>query len=58
VRPPSPASSSAPTTRRPLTLSPSPPAVIQLQGDQRQKIMEMLIEEGIGKETIKYVSFP
>ncbi|GAA5966912.1 hypothetical protein JCM8115_006202 [Rhodotorula mucilaginosa] len=31
--------------------------VIQLQGDQRQKIMEMLIEEGIGKETIKMHGF-
>ena len=30
--------------------------VIQLQGDQRQKILEILIEEGIEKETIKYVS--
>jgi translation initiation factor 1 len=29
--------------------------VIQLQGDQRQKILEILIEEGIEKETIKLV---
>jgi len=34
--------------------------VIQLQGDQRQKIMEILIEEGIEKDTIKCaaLSFP
>ncbi|GAA5851561.1 hypothetical protein JCM9279_006897 [Rhodotorula babjevae] len=31
--------------------------VIQLQGDQRQKIMEILIEEGIEKDTIKMHGF-
>ncbi|GAA5942260.1 translation initiation factor eIF1 [Sporobolomyces koalae] len=31
--------------------------VIQLQGDQRQKILEILIEEGIEKETIKMHGF-
>ncbi|GAA6046457.1 hypothetical protein NBRC10513_001402 [Rhodotorula toruloides] len=31
--------------------------VIQLQGDQRTKIQEMLIEEGIEKETIKMHGF-
>merc|ERR1712093_344293 len=31
--------------------------VIQLQGDQRQKIMEILVEEGIEKDTIKTHGF-
>ncbi|TNY21726.1 translation initiation factor SUI1 [Rhodotorula diobovata] len=31
--------------------------VIQLQGDQRQKIMEILVEEGIEKDTIKMHGF-
>lgn len=41
--------------RRKLTSSFWRRAVIQLQGDQRTKIQEMLIEEGIEKETIKCV---